>query len=480
MVREMFKVEPDPWQEEALRAFPHSPRLAMKAAKGPGKTATLAWLGWNFLLTRDHPKGAATSISGDNLRDNLWTEFAKWQSQNEILKAKFEWTKTRISARDHPETWFLSARTWPKTADATQQADTLAGIHADYVLFLIDECGGVPDAIMPTAEAALTGGTLEAHIVMAGNPIMLSGPLYRACTVAKHLWKIIEITGDPDDPKRSPRISVEHAREQIKQYGAENPWILVNIFGRFPPSSLNVLIGPDEVADAMRRFHRPYEIGHGTPKALGVDVARFGDDASVIAKRQGIQMFPFQNRRNIDSVQGAAWVAREWDDWNADACFIDMTGGFGAGWFDQLRLLGKTAIGVQYAGEPHNKSRYANKRAEMIFEFVDWIKHGGGLPENSNLLAGLTQTTYAFDRAGRLLVEPKEDVKAKIGFSPDEMDAAIETFAEPIAAPRRMMRPRQSAVTETYDPFKDLDLEKSVQRSYGSQHRSDYDPFGSA
>jgi flagellar biosynthesis GTPase FlhF len=98
MVRELFGVEPDPWQDEALRAFPTSPRLALRASKGPGKTATLAWLAWNFLLTRPRPKIAATSVTADNLSDGLWTEMAKWQAKSPLLQHLFQWTKTRIFA----------------------------------------------------------------------------------------------------------------------------------------------------------------------------------------------------------------------------------------------------------------------------------------------------------------------------------------------------------------------------------------------
>src|SRR3974377_2071781 len=74
-----FGVKPALWQAEALEAFPHSPLLAMRACAGPGKTAVLAWLGWNYLLTRPYPYIGATSITGDNLRANLWTELCRWQ-----------------------------------------------------------------------------------------------------------------------------------------------------------------------------------------------------------------------------------------------------------------------------------------------------------------------------------------------------------------------------------------------------------------
>jgi hypothetical protein len=134
-------------------------------------------------------------------------------------------------------------------ADATpeQIGNALAGLHADYVAWFMDETGDYPDAIMPTVEAIFAGSPKVARIVQAGNPTRLSGPLYPAVSKARHLWRVIDITADPDDPRRTPRVSVDHAREQIGLYGRDNPWVLINIFGEFPPSSLNALIGPEEV-----------------------------------------------------------------------------------------------------------------------------------------------------------------------------------------------------------------------------------------
>ncbi len=245
MVRELFSVEPDAWQEEALEAFPHTKRLCFKACKGPGKTAVLAWIGWNFLLTRPAPIVGATSINGDNLKANLWTELARWREKSPLLAKKFEQTGKTIFARDFPETWKMEARTWAKDADPTQIGNALAGVHAEYVMWLGDEAGDYPNSIMPTLEGIFAGAPKEAHIVIAGNPTRLDGPLYKACSGARRLWQVVEITADPDDPRRTPRVSVEHACEQIEEWGRDNPWVLVNIFGQFPPSSLNALIGPD-------------------------------------------------------------------------------------------------------------------------------------------------------------------------------------------------------------------------------------------
>jgi hypothetical protein len=448
-VREVFGVTPDPWQDDVLQAFPRQQRMAMKACKGPGKTAVEAWLAWNFLLTRPEPKIAATSITGDNLKDNLWSEMAKWQNRSPLLLQQFEWTKTTIFAKEKPSTWFMSARSWPRTANPQQQGDTLAGLHADYIMFILDESGGIPDAVMASAEAALSS-CVEGHIVQAGNPTHLEGPLYRACTSERRLWHVTEITADPDDPKRTSRVKVEWAKEQIEKYGRDNPWVLVNVFGKFPPGSLNTLIGPDECHEATKRAYRSDDID-GAARVLGVDVARFGDDASVIFPRQGLVAFDPIKLRNVTGIQGAGAVSRKWEDWQADAVFVDDTGGYGAAWIEALQRLGRAPIGVGFASKP-NDPRYANKRAEMYFEAVGWIKAGGALPNCPELIAALTQTTYTF-QGDRLLLEPKEQLKLRLGYSPDDADAFSLTFAQPVAARSAYGSVSRARVLHEYDPL---------------------------
>ena len=456
-VREVFEVEPDEWQKDVLGLFPRNQRMAMKACKGPGKTCLLAWIIWNFLLTRPYPNVAVTSITKDNLADGLWKESSKWQQRSPLLQEMFEWQKTRIVAKDPDKApnWWASARNWSKTADAASQANTLAGLHADYILFVIDESGGAPDAIMASAEAALSS-CVEGHLLQAGNPTHLEGPLYRACTSERHLWHVTEITSDPDDPKRTPRVSIQWAKEQIDKYGRNHPYVLVNVFGQFPPSSMNALIGPDEVEAAMRRMYREFEIG-ASPKILGVDVAKFGDDSSVIFPRQGIQAYPPLQYRNIDSIQGASVVSRKIDSWNADATFVDDTGGFGGGWIDQMKQLGYPPIPVNFSSSAHSKDKYHNKRAEMMFSCVEWIKNGGALPRCDELLQALTNTTYTFAQSsGKLIIEPKESVKQKLhGQSPDHLDALMLTFAEPVRS--RSTKAGVSRHRFEYDPYADMD-----------------------
>jgi hypothetical protein len=455
MVREEFGVEPDPWQAEMLVAFadpsPEKSRIAMKACKGPGKTAGLAWAIWNFMACYgrpgEHPKGAATSITGDNLDDNLWPEIQKWRSRSKYFEAAFEWTKTRIFARHHPETWFFSARTWQKTADKQQQANTLSGIHGAYVLFVLDESGGIPDSVMSTGEAVFStrqpGDFLK--IVQAGNPTHLEGPLYAACTTARHLWVVIEITGDPDDPQRSPRIDIEWARQQIRDYGRENPWVMVNVLGTFPPASINALLGPDDCAAAMRR-QIASDVYSGAPKVLGVDVAGEGDDRFVIFPRQGRVAFRPKIARNLKTQEQVAMVARASDVWGADGILVDATGGFGAGLIDGLQDAHYTVIPVHYAGSPYD-TRYLNKRAEMYFEAQAWVKGGGCLPNMPELQRELCAITYLF-RKDKFALQEKDQFKKLLGYSPDLADAFAETFAFPV-----MKKAPSASMAETFfDP----------------------------
>jgi len=457
MVRELFRAEPDPWQLEGLQAFPHTNRIAFVASKGPGKTTELAWFAWNFLITRLFPKVGATSVSEDNLDDNLWPEMAKWQAMAPLLMQQFAWSKTRIVYKEAPENWFMTARTWPKTADPQRQASTLAGLHADYTLFILDESGSIPQAVMTTAEASLASG-LENKVVQAGNPEMLSGPLYTAATTQAHLWLVIRINGDPDDPRRSTRVSLQWAREQIELYGRDNPWVMVNVLGQFPPSSLNALLGVEDVNAAMTRHLRTnqYEFAQ---KRLGIDVARFGDDRTVIFPRQGRACFrPKVMRHKRDAavsvhIATAVIVAKE--AFGSEQEFMDATGGWAAGARDILVDGGYPVYEVQFAAPAIQKNRYYNRRAECWFEMAKAIKGGAALPLLPEMVGELTEPTYSF-RDGKFLLEPKELIKARIGRSPDLAEALATTYALPEMPAQAVAELRSSGhARRDKDPYED-------------------------
>lgn len=461
-VYDNFKVDPDPWQIDALEplggSFNPRRRVAMKACTGPGKSACEAWAGWHrlscFSSPGEHPKGVALSGEGrDNLRDNLWAELSKWQQRSEFLKSAFTWNKEQIYANDHRETWFLSARSYAKDADAEAIGQSLSGLHSQYPFVLLDETGGMPTQVGQKAEQIFTGGVVDGLIMQAGNPTSTDGLLYHTCTMAKDIWRVITITADPDDPKRTTRVDIEHAREQIKRHGRDNPWVMATILGLFPPSSLNKLLGPDEVEAAMGR-HVTDDKYNFSQKRLGIDVARFGDDRTVIFPRQGLAAFKFVEMRNARTNEIAARVAKAKADWGSELEFVDGTGGFGSGVIDAMIQAGHSPYEIHFSGKAMDP-RYLNKRAEMWFEMAAWVKRGGGLPNDSTLSKELTAPTYTFN-GGKFQLESKDQIKARLGFSPDICDALCLTFAMP-DMPRQdsleALTSKAGKLLSEYDPF---------------------------
>jgi phage terminase large subunit len=451
-VKEIFQVEPDLWQAEVLRQYQRTKRLALSACKGPGKSCVMSWIAWHFLLTRQRPKIACTSITEDNLRDGLWSEMSKWQSRSKLLQESFEVQKKRIVRKDDPELAWMSFRTWSKAADENTLASTLAGLHEDEIMALIDESGGIPPAILREAEGALTTG-IDAHIIQAGNPISRNGALFVACVRQRHMWHVVEITSDPDDPKRTTRVDPEWVKEQIREHGRDDPWVQANILGRFPTQSLETLVTEEEVREAMFRSVREDQIQHA-PRILGVDTARFGIDKSVIFPRQGLIAFKPESFQGLDTQRGLAILARKVQDWHPDATFIDDTGGHGAGWVDGMRTLGHSVIGIHFSNRPDD-ARYFNKRAEMYFLMSQWIKGGGQLPNIPELIAELCEPQYSVHPlTGKFIIEDKDQIKSRIGRSPDYADALALTWAMPVAKHGNDRR-RQVFKTE-YNPYADM------------------------
>jgi len=440
-VVEQFGAEPDPWQRAALAAWgdPAQHRISLQACVGPGKTTVLAWCAWHFLSCwgdrGEHPKAVAFSITGDNLKDNLWPELAKWQQRSEYLRTAFTHTAETIFANHHPETWFLSARTFPKTASPDEQGKTVSGLHSKYVAIFADESGAIPVPLLRASDQVLSTGPIFGKILQAGNPISLEGMLYAAAGPLRDQWFVIRITGDPDDPHawvHSPRVGPEPAawaRQQIATYGRENPWVMSQILGQFPPQSLNALLGVEDVERAMARHLRIDEY-EWAQKRLGVDVARYGDDRTVIFPRQGLAAFrPKIMRHARDSAVStdiASAVMSGKALWGSELELFDATGGWAAGAVDVMRANGYSPTDVQFAA-PGLDPRYKNRRAEIWFAMSEWVKRGGAMPPVPELVGELTTPTYTFV-GGKFLLEDKDQVKKRLGRSPDLADALALTF----------------------------------------------------
>jgi hypothetical protein len=451
-VQDQFGATPDTWQEQLLVAAmdPGKPRISLQACAGPGKTCGLAWVAGWFLGTRvtwdvsgwELPNGLATSITGDNLKDNLWKEIAKWQARSDYLRSQFVWTSQRIFHRNHQATWFLAARNWPKSGTSDEQGRTFSGLHGKNVLVLIDESGAIPPTIMRAAEQALPN-THFGKVIQAGNPISHEGMLYEAANLRRHLWHIIVVTGDPDDPHawvNNPRVSrdvqpgqqspADMNREQIATYGRDNPWVMSYILGKFPPQSINALLSLEDVLAAEQRDPQPEVYAH-VQKRIGVDVARFGDDRTVLWARQGAKSWKPVVLRGADTNEIVARVLMGAQRFQSELTLVDNSFAWGNGVVDNLRHTNHRVHPVNFAGKAIDP-RYKNRRAEGWLEMAKAIKERGhNLPANvPELHAELTTPTYTFAN-GVFLLEEKDQVKKRLGRSPDLADALAITYMLP-------------------------------------------------
>lgn len=438
---EVCGFKPDRWQEKVLRAAAGNPLIALLACKGPGKSALLAVLVSWFLFTRHDANVMCVSITGANLRDGLWKELARVIGGSAILSATFEWSAERISHRARPETWFASFRTWSPSADPQAQANAIAGFHSKNVLMVLDEVSEYPSGVFAAAEAALGSGK-DCRLFCAGNPTKTSGPLYDIATKERGRYLVVEITGDPDDPDRAPRVDLAWARSMVAKYGRDSNIVRTNILGKFPLRASDSLFGVDDITAAQKRVVQLDELA---PIILTVDVARFGDDESVIRLRQGLVAYMPWRYRELDTMQLAARVAHQAQRLQPDAVFVDVVG-IGAGVVDRLRQLGVPNVIEVNNGAKATRPGFKLLRDQCYSELADWLRAGASLPEEPELVPELLAHSFKFNSANQLEVLPKDDVKALLGGkSPDLADSLALGFAQPIVAGRKA-RMHQDAV----------------------------------
>jgi hypothetical protein len=250
-------------------------------------------------------------------------------------------------------------------------------------------------------------------------------------------------------------VSEDWAREQIAIHGRDNAWVKAYILGEFPSGSINALLTVDEIEAAMDRELKKDEYSY-SQKRLGIDVARFGDDRTVIFPRQGLAALNPVVMRHQDVFPIAARAKQAYDKWGAEHVFIDGTGGWGVGVSASMRDAGVPVIEVQFAGRPTDP-RYLNMRAQMWFRMAEWAKKGGSIPYIPEMIKELTGATYSFSN-GKFALEPKDLIKKRCGVSPDLADALALTFAWDDSPSNKLgIIPGilSNAVNNDFDPYDD-------------------------
>lgn len=224
----------------------------------------------------------------------------------------------------------------------------------------------------------------------------------------------------------------------------------------FNAANDDALIPIDIVRAASTRQYRETDY-ESAPRVIGVDVARFGSDACVIFKRQGLVAFEPTIIRGIDNMDFADRVAVQISEWHPDAVFIDQ--GNGTGVIDRLRHLGFRVTEVPFGSSAIDKEHFANRRAEMWSSMAQWLRQGGAIPPLELLQADLSAPTYGYTTAGKQILEPKDKIKERIGRSTDCADALALTFAAPVAPRLDPRFERQVFGSPDYDPIADFERE---------------------
>ena len=186
--------------------------------------------------------------------------------------------------------------------------------------------------------------------------------------------------------------------------------------------------------DVRRAFEAKMN-GSTSPLIIGLDIARFGDDATSFCFRKGRWCYRFESYYKQDNVGVANLATRFIKECRPYRIFMDI-GGQGAGVYDILkdRGFGEIIRGIYFGEKAINEERYFNRRAEMWDSVNQWLKSQPPvqLPEDEELFNDLTAVNKKYDRKGRLQMEEKDEVKKRLGRSPDKGDALALTFAEPV------------------------------------------------
>lgn len=415
---------PDVWQRaflddigKKLRADPDANvREATASGHGIGKTTVTAWLCLWAMSTRANLSGVVTANTMSQLSTKTWRELALWHKRA-INRHWFRWSATKLWHVKEPETWFISAE--PNTE---HNSEAFAGRHSKYKLIIFDEASAIPNKIFEVTEGAMTDP--RSIWCIFGNPTRADGRFRDCFESDKKRWGTRHV-----DSRTCKMTNKAELAEWVEAYGLDSDFVRVRILGQFPRFGAMQFISTADVEHAMLR-DMPYEAWCMLPVVIGVDVARYGDDLSAIAVRQGRKLHEIKRFRELSTMQLAAEVVACMKEYGqVAAVFVDGVG-VGAGVVDRLQMLGHPVIEVNGGSTAFDDVTFYNATAEMWSRMRDWLK-GAKLPDKDpDLRLQLISREYYHDDKERIRLERKKDLKKRGAASPDLADALAHTFAE--------------------------------------------------
>lgn len=429
---EVVLFEPDEWQKEALMDLAGNPKVTIKSGQGVGKTSIEAIALLWFLTCFPYPRVVATAPTKQQLHDVLWSEVAKWQERSPLLKAILKWTKTYIYMVGYEKRWFATARTATKP-------ENMQGFHEDNMLFIVDEASGVADPIMESILGTLSGSNNK--LLMCGNPTKTTGTFYDSFNGDIALYKYHTVSSED-----SQRTSKENIESLIKKYGYESNVVRVRVRGLFPNQEDDVFMDSAIIDQCSSRLHEINDKNLLPHIILGVDVARYGDDETVIYLNNRGRLKIAANYHGQDLMWTAGKVIQTYKKVLKDFpeylgrvyVNIDDTG-LGGGVTDRLREVKReqklhrlVVIPINMAERIETDTKDGKEAAEYynnitthmwavlkeLFEKKEIV-----FEDDSMTVAQLSTRKYFMASNGKLELESKKDMKKRGLDSPDRADA---------------------------------------------------------
>ena len=428
-------------------------RMAVSSGRGIGKSALVSWLVIWMLTTRIGSTTIISANSESQLRSITWAEITKWISMA-LHSHWFEVSATRVmparwmtelverDLKKGTRYWGVEGRLW-----SAENPDAYAGVHNfDGVMLVFDEASGIDDSIWAVSAGFFTENTPNRFWFAFSNPRRNSGYFYETHHSKRDFWrtKIVDA--------RSVEGTDKAVYQQIiDEYGPDSSQAHVEVYGEFPNAGDDQFIPNHLVDEAMKR---PRYKDQSAPVVIGVDPARFGSDATVIAVRQGRDIVAIMRHRGDDTMETVGRVIEAMEQYKPALVVIDE-GGLGAGVVDRLKEQRYKVKGVNFGNKSSKPVMYGNKRAEMWGSMKEWLKTAS-IPADRFLKNDLVGPMMKPDSRGTIFLESKKDMKARGLASPDAADAIAVTFAFPVAhrearvdtTPRRAYGP--SSVTNSW------------------------------
>ena len=416
----VLEAKPLPWQKDFLNAIAAGERrISVRAGHGVGKSTACSWaLIWH-LLTRFPQKAICTAPTAGQLFDALFSEVKHWINRlPPSLRDAIEVYSDRIVQKGTPESSFISART-----SSAERPEALAGVHSENVLLICDEASAIPEAVFESAAGSMSGHS--ATTILIGNPTRNTGLFFKTHHSLSSDWKTMHVSC-----LANPLVANDFI-EQIKAtYGEGSNAYRVRVLGEFALRDDDVLIPAELVDGAMQR---DVVLNTSEPLIYGVDVARFGDDRTVICKRQGNLVVGFKHWSGEDLMGTVGRIVHEASLDKPEEICVDSIG-LGGGVADRLRELGHNVRDVNVSESAALNQQAARLRDELWMAAKDWLDtRAVKLPKDDDLRAELTGPTYSFTSNGKIKVEGKSEMKRRGMRSPDLADALCLTFASQAA-----------------------------------------------